>query len=258
MWAMKLETKKNLFNIFLGFIPSSKKRKELRARFLTSHQISGRSKKDIMLDEINNNSFIVVNPDGRKVKNKKVEGINVKFSGKNSTVIIHEPFNFTNCTFYVKDDSYIEIFSSLYLINNLTITTVRNSRIIIEKDFSCGGCHIENHDEAGLEINIGKDCMFSYGINLRASDGHTIYNLSDKKPINRPKKGIIIGDHVWVGMQVTMLKDVSIPSNTVIGARSVVNKSFEEENTIIVGSPAKVVRKNVNWDRENTDNYIVK
>ena len=129
---MKLETKKNLFNIFLGFIPSSKKRKELRARFLTSHQISGRSKKDIMLDEINNNSFIVVNPDGRKVKNKKVEGINVNFTGRNSTVIIHGPFNkFKNCNFDVRNNSYIEIFSSPYDIFNLGITTKKNAKIIV-------------------------------------------------------------------------------------------------------------------------------
>ena len=252
---MKTETKVRLFNIFLSFVPSSKKRKELRTKFI-SRDVEKKNEKTLAMEYIkNNNSLIVVDSNGQKHQNRYVEGLEVCFSGKNSTVIIHEPFNYTNCTFYVKDDSYIEIFPTEYIVNNLIITTIKNSKTIIGENFSCGGCHIGNHDEPNLEVIIGKDCMFSNEIRLRTCDGHTIYNLSDKKPINISKKGITIGDHVWVGMQVTMLKDVSIPSNTVIGARSVVNKSFDEENTIIVGTPAKVIRKGINWDRQSTNCY---
>ena len=75
--------------------------------------------------------------------------------------------------------------------------------------------------------------MFAAEIIMQSNDGHKIFDKATGELLNQKPYKIEIGDHVWVGMQVTMLKDVSIPSNTVIGARSVVNKSFDEENTII-------------------------
>ena len=39
-----------------------------------------------------------------------------------------------------------------------------------------------------------------------------------------------------------------IPDNTVIAADSVVRGVFNEENTIIAGNLAKVIKKNVNWN----------
>ena len=57
-------------------------------------------------------------------------------------------------------------------------------------------------------------------------------------------------------MNSIILKDVNIADNVVIGACSLVNKSFVENYTAIAGSPAKIVKRNVNWDRRNTDRYV--
>ena len=39
-----------------------------------------------------------------------------------------------------------------------------------------------------------------------------------------------------------ILKGSKIPSNSMIGACSLVNKEFTEENTVIAGSPAKIIK----------------
>ena len=69
-------------------------------------------------------------------------------------------------------------------------------------------------------------------------------------------KGIIIGNHVWVGNRVHILKNTVIPDNTIVGTKSIVNKPFEDTNTVIAGIPAQIVKKNINWDRRGLANFI--
>lgn len=250
--------KKFFINIILSFIFSSKKRKYLREKWLYSNCIAPRNIFKILIDKINNNKIEVILSNGKKIHNVNIDGLTIKFFKKNSTVIIHAPINLQNCHINIKDNSKVEIFSSFFPISNLFISTTNKSIVNIGKNFSCRECCIESHDEKAMIIKIGEDCMFSDGIRLRSSDGHTIYSTDDHKIINKPQKGISVGNHVWLGMKTTILKDVSIPNNSIVGACSLVNKTFEQENTIIAGTPARVVKKSVNWDRENTDIYRMK
>jgi len=251
---MNTRIKKNLLNIFLGLIPSSKLRKHFRAKFLnivTKHKYDYKIN---LVNKINNNKFIIINKD-ISISDCVKEGIDINFTGKNSTVIIHEPIYLHGCSVSIGNNSKIEIFSSSYNISNLHMSATKNSEIIIGENFSCCGCTIENHDESNLKVMIGKDCMFSYGIHIRVSDGHSIYQSNNSKIINRPQNGVKIGDHVWIGMNCTILKDVSIQSNSVVGACSLVNKSVNKENVIIAGMPAKIIREDINWSRNNTDYF---
>lgn len=52
---------------------------------------------------------------------------------------------------------------------------------------------------------------------------------------------IVIGDHCWIGADVTILPGVTIGSNTVIGAKSVVTKDIPS-NVIALGNPCRVLR----------------
>jgi serine O-acetyltransferase len=54
-------------------------------------------------------------------------------------------------------------------------------------------------------------------------------------------QGPILGDNVYIAPGAKIYGNIKIPSNTAIGANAVVNKSFEKENTIIAGVPAKVI-----------------
>jgi len=52
----------------------------------------------------------------------------------------------------------------------------------------------------------------------------------------------IIGDNIYIGPGAKLYGKITIPNGCVIGANSVVNKSFEEENVCIAGVPAKIIK----------------
>lgn len=74
---------------------------------------------------------------------------------------------------------------------------------------------------------IGANCRIHACVNIGASGGD----------VQGPK----LGDNVYIAPGAKIYGNISIPSNTAIGANAVVNKSFEKEHTIIAGVPAKVI-----------------
>ena len=206
-----------------------------------------------------NNKILIHKADGSVKKNSKIKGLDIKFKGSNSTIELYEPYDFVNCKIRCKSNNYIKIGPTKHQIQNFNITRINPyCKVIIGKDFSIGGGNAILDDEPGLDLIIGDNCMFSTGILIRVSDGHTILNKTSGKPINAPVSpgGIEIGNRVWLGTDVCILKNVKIPDDTVVGIRSVVTKSFEEPNTIIAGIPAKVVKRNIIWDRRNTEEIL--
>ena len=101
--------------------------------------------------------------------------------------------------------------------------------------------------EAG-EIAIGRDCMFSTDIHMDPSDMHPIFDRATGERLN-PPQDIHIGDHVWLGTRVLVLKGARIGSGAIVGAGSIVAGTLPPD-VLAVGSPAKVVRENVVWTRD--------
>ena len=97
--------------------------------------------------------------------------------------------------------------------------------------------------------------MFATDIYIRNNDAHTIIDRNSGKVINHPKD-IIIGNHVWLGYNVTVLKGAVIPDGCVVGAKSVVSKPLTESNAIYAGQPAKLIKSNIQWFREAICNYL--
>ncbi|MBR1907377.1 acyltransferase [bacterium] len=91
------------------------------------------------------------------------------------------------------------------------------------------------------QIKIGSDCDIGVGFKCVDSDFHGI-NFEDRhneeKVINKP---VSIGDKTFIGDNVTILKGVTLGENCVVGAGSVVTKSFDA-NSVIAGNPAKVIQ----------------
>lgn len=105
-----------------------------------------------------------------------------------------------------------------------------------------GECFYTNHNCVILDgarvtfgdyVFIAPNCTFS-------TAGH---------PIDAPQRDegleyaypITVGDHVWFGAGVTVLPGVTIGSNTVIGAGSVVNRDIPS-GVVAVGNPCRVLR----------------
>lgn len=83
--------------------------------------------------------------------------------------------------------------------------------------------------------------VISENVTIRDSDNHILNDNTDK--ITQP---IIIGNHVWIGMNVTILKGVSIGDGAVIAAGSLVAKDVPP-NTLVAGVPARIIKNDVQW-----------
>lgn len=89
---------------------------------------------------------------------------------------------------------------------------------------------------AQCEIRIGQDVRCGTNTQIMDSDMHT-----DDNRVSGPKP-VVIEDGVWLGMNVVVLKGVTIGEGTLVGANSLVKKSLPA-NVIATGSPARVVRQ---------------
>lgn len=96
-----------------------------------------------------------------------------------------------------------------------------------------GNCYIQ----AVNGIVLGDNFLFAPGVKI-ISANHDFENKN--KPIST--KPIVIGNNVWLGTNSVILAGVEIADNCIVGANSVVTKSFLEPNSIIAGNPAKIVR----------------
>jgi acetyltransferase-like isoleucine patch superfamily enzyme len=97
----------------------------------------------------------------------------------------------------------------------------------------------------GTRIGIGTGCLFSGGIHFRTGDSHALTDLEGRR-IN-PSRDIAVGDHVWVGMNVVVLKGTAVADSSVLGACSVLSGRFDKPNCIIAGNPARLVREGIDW-----------
>ena len=100
--------------------------------------------------------------------------------------------------------------------------------------------------------------MFSEDILIYPTDVHTIYDQSTGELLNLGKP-ITIGNHVWCNRDVKILKGSVVGNDVVIAANSLVNKSFFNDNNVILGGqPAKILKRNINWSRETPWEYLQK
>jgi acetyltransferase-like isoleucine patch superfamily enzyme len=153
------------------------------------------------------------------------------------------------------NEKKVEIKSSIKNIRSLKFTSIRGNQqyLLIGENFSCGGIEIQMND--GYErCSIGANCLFSSGIKLRTSDGHSVVDLDTGMAINLPKD-VHIADRVWVGEDVSFLKGAGISSDSVVGSRAVVTKGFKQSNCVIAGFPATVVKEDIKWDRRKPSEY---
>jgi acetyltransferase-like isoleucine patch superfamily enzyme len=90
-------------------------------------------------------------------------------------------------------------------------------------------------------ITIGSGVAISKGVTIRDSDNHSI---DGNNKISAP---IIIGDHVWIGLNATILKGVHIGSGAVVAAGAVVTRDVPE-NALVGGVPARIIKENISWE----------
>jgi len=61
------------------------------------------------------------------------------------------------------------------------------------------------------------------------------------------ERNIQIGRHCYIGSAVRFAPGSSIGDNTIVGIGSVVTKAFDNQNQLIAGHPAKLLKMNYDW-----------
>ena len=99
----------------------------------------------------------------------------------------------------------------------------------------------------GTTVRVGDDVMFASENQVRADDGHPIFDVASGERVN-VSRSITIGNHVWLARAAIVLGGVAIGDGTVIGYGSIVTKRVPN-NCVAAGVPARVVRRDIAWER---------
>lgn len=106
--------------------------------------------------------------------------------------------------------------------------------ITIGRDvFINSGCHFQ--DQGGIVIGDGS--LIGHNVVL-ATINHDLDPRNNRKNHYAP---ITIGNHVWIGANVTVLAGVTVGDWAVVGAGAVVTKDVPPK-TVVAGVPARVIK----------------
>lgn len=99
-----------------------------------------------------------------------------------------------------------------------------------------------SHVEIGDNVLVASKCFISdtnHG-NYKGEQQDSPYIPPNERKLYSDK--VYIGDNVWIGENVVILAGTTIESGCIVGANSVVS-GYVSKNSIVVGAPAKVIKK---------------
>lgn len=160
------------------------------------------------------------------------------------------------CT--VEISGQVKIGQNVYIGDHVSLIVEQGAILeISDNSFIGESCYIKCF---GGKVSIGKDVSInsksfingcggvSIGDNTRIGTQSII--IASNHKFGEPdvlvkdaitKQGVTLGENIWLGARVTVLDGVKIPSDSVIGACSLVSKPLDESG-VYVGSPVKKIK----------------
>ena len=191
-----------------------------------------------IIDKGNNNNLII--------KSELKTGFYISIYGNNNRIEIGSNCSLKNSSIVISgDNNSITIGSEVRFMGPSTICMEGDSILKIGNKTRIRGVQFVIRNGS---IEMGEDCMTSYGVLIRNHDSHKIFKVEDmNKPIN-PPKDIHIGNHVWLCENSTILKNVHIGDHSIVGFGSVGTKDCAS-NSIVAGNPATIVKQGITWSK---------
>lgn len=177
--------------------------------------------------------------------NHQSENSSIQILGNNNTVYIESRCSFKDFRLIVRgDNNHIIIKRGVWFLGG-AISIASFSKLEIGERSSFGS-RLEFVIESA-RVSVGDDCMAAAGLTVRTTDTHGIYSLEDGQLINRPKD-VMIGDYVWFGKDVTVLKGSKVGACNIITMNSMFTKTSNPFE-LWGGQPATKIRENVMWSK---------
>jgi acetyltransferase-like isoleucine patch superfamily enzyme len=167
----------------------------------------------------------------------------ITVKGNDNCILIGAGCLFREAVFRVGDNCTIKIMSG-GLLNKMDIYCVSSASITVGARISCTWyTRLYAHEPAS--ITIGSDCLIASDVLISASDMHSIFDVKTGERINNAES-IVIGNHVWLAANVSIMKGAVVGSDSVVGAGSIVTGQIPS-NCVVAGVPARVIRTGTNW-----------
>lgn len=156
---------------------------------------------------------------------------------------------FQGAKFVSENNSYFTIKNGGKVFINGNITIAEGFNILIDGGrLELGNNLYANRNlqvQCEKNIVLGDNDLLGWNVNLRDTDGHKIFENNNEKEC---VEDIVIGEHVWIASDVTVLKGTHVFKDCIVACNSLVcGKKFNNDRSLIAGSPAKIIKNNIDW-----------
>lgn len=164
-------------------------------------------------------------------KNLRLKGVPVVYNSRGATISIGD-----DCLI---KSAFLSNLVGLYS-RAIIITREKDASIVIGNNVGISGATIY----ARQQISIGNNTAIGGNVKILDNDFHPV-DPEARKRNDRSQIGtapVKIGDNCFIGVNAIILKGTVLGDNCVVGAGAVVSGEFEA-GSVIVGNPARVIRK---------------
>ncbi|MCI0671684.1 MAG: hypothetical protein L0Y64_14615 [Myxococcaceae bacterium] len=124
------------------------------------------------------------------------------------------------------------------------------SSIVLRALVTCTWAGILDARNGGT-IFADRDQLWASNVYIATDDMHALRSRTTGERLNPHGAHIRLGSHVWVGRDSAVTGNTTLGNDSVVGMRSIVRNKQFPANVAVAGTPARIMRTDVTWSRED-------